>query len=44
MLESTKQNIMSIETKRLKICDKDKHLEELNAIFNDERTFIRNFN
>jgi len=38
MLGNTKQNILLIETQRLKICETAGRLEELEAIFTDENT------
>ena len=38
MLENTKQNIVSIETERLKVCEKEGRLEGLEAVFTDEKT------
>jgi ribosomal-protein-alanine N-acetyltransferase len=38
MLETTKRNLLSIETERLKIYEKDDYLEGLEAVFSDAKT------
>ncbi|MCL2573471.1 MAG: GNAT family N-acetyltransferase [Defluviitaleaceae bacterium] len=38
MLEKTKQNVMKLETERLKICDRDQNIVGLEKICADEKT------